>query len=195
MPRLYLLPFTFPVILLLNGCSGHTLQDWADETFNDKPQAVEKNKPANDIPKMKHEQNSDVKPLEPLTEKPEPIMVPESEVTTTHIETPLETPATVSKTPSQPSPSQNSQLNAVSPSPTATAEGGAMQKSLDTWTKEEWTPAVEQNKTIKAMNEEKERPFTLQEYVDKAGVYIDNKPKSDKPAHYEEMEKLPVIGK
>ncbi|HEX5711021.1 MAG TPA: hypothetical protein VFX68_06705 [Sulfuricurvum sp.] len=37
-------------------------------------------------------------------------------------------------------PSQNTSLNAVSPSGTATSEGGAMQRSLDGWLKEEWTP-------------------------------------------------------
>ncbi|MBV5321454.1 MAG: hypothetical protein JZU62_07200 [Sulfuricurvum sp.] len=37
-------------------------------------------------------------------------------------------------------PSQNTNLQAVSPSATATAEGGAMQRSLDSWLKEEWNP-------------------------------------------------------
>lgn len=37
-------------------------------------------------------------------------------------------------------PSQNQSLNTVSPSTTATSEGGAMQRSLDAWLKEEWTP-------------------------------------------------------
>ena len=37
-------------------------------------------------------------------------------------------------------PSQNQSLNAVSPSTPATSEGGAMQRSLDAWLKEEWTP-------------------------------------------------------
>lgn len=37
-------------------------------------------------------------------------------------------------------PSQNTNLQAVSPSGTAASQGGAMQHSLDSWLKEEWTP-------------------------------------------------------
>jgi len=40
-------------------------------------------------------------------------------------------------------PSQNTNLQAVSPSGTAVSEGGAMQRSLDSWLKEEWTPLTE----------------------------------------------------
>ena len=40
------------------------------------------------------------------------------------------------------SPSQNSSLGAVTPNTAATAKGGAMQKSLDSWLKEEWSPAT-----------------------------------------------------
>ena len=37
-------------------------------------------------------------------------------------------------------PSQNSNLQALSPSTTAASQGGVMQHSLDGWLKEEWTP-------------------------------------------------------
>ncbi|MDD4855335.1 MAG: hypothetical protein PHU41_05800, partial [Sulfuricurvum sp.] len=37
-------------------------------------------------------------------------------------------------------PSQNTNLQAISPSSTAVSEGGAMQRSLDSWLKEEWVP-------------------------------------------------------
>ncbi len=40
------------------------------------------------------------------------------------------------------SPSQNPSLQAVSPS-NAASEGGAMQRSLDAWLKEEWTPMTD----------------------------------------------------
>lgn len=40
-------------------------------------------------------------------------------------------------------PSKNPSLQAISPSTTATAEGGAMQRSLDAWLKEEWAPLTE----------------------------------------------------
>lgn len=39
-------------------------------------------------------------------------------------------------------PSQNRSLQAVSPSTTAVSEGGAMQRSLDAWLKEEWNPIM-----------------------------------------------------
>ena len=39
-------------------------------------------------------------------------------------------------------PSQNSNLQAISPSTTAASEGGAMQRSLDNWLKEEWNPLM-----------------------------------------------------
>lgn len=39
-------------------------------------------------------------------------------------------------------PSQNKSLHAISPSTTATSEGGAMQRSLDVWLKEEWNPIM-----------------------------------------------------
>lgn len=38
------------------------------------------------------------------------------------------------------SPSQNNSLQAVSPSETASSQGGVMQRSLDSWLKEEWMP-------------------------------------------------------
>jgi hypothetical protein len=40
-------------------------------------------------------------------------------------------------------PSQNTNLQIVSPSGTAVSEGGLMQRSLDSWLKEEWTPITE----------------------------------------------------
>lgn len=40
-------------------------------------------------------------------------------------------------------PSQNNNLQAVSPSDTAVSEKGAMQRALDNWLKEEWTPLTE----------------------------------------------------
>ncbi|MFZ5374176.1 MAG: hypothetical protein ACOZBX_01345 [Campylobacterota bacterium] len=41
------------------------------------------------------------------------------------------------------SPSKNPTLQAVSPSSTAAAEPGVMQRSLDAWLKEEWTPMTQ----------------------------------------------------
>ena len=39
-------------------------------------------------------------------------------------------------------PSQNTTLNAFAPSSNANAKGGAMQRSLDEWLKEEWNPIM-----------------------------------------------------
>lgn len=48
-------------------------------------------------------------------------------------------------------PSQNSSLQAVSPSTTAVAQGGAMQRSLDAWLKEEWVPLTKNEPEIKTV--------------------------------------------
>lgn len=114
-------------------------------------------------------------------------------------------------------PSQNSSLNAVSPSTTATSEGGSMQRSLDTWLKEEWTPLSAPASGTNATSEtaapstsapssalstqpEDNTPFTLQKYADKWKIYHENKEKmkEGKPkeaSHIEMMQSLPVVGK
>lgn len=45
-------------------------------------------------------------------------------------------------------PSQNTTLQAVSPSVTAASQGGAMQHSLDSWLKEEWTPMTDSTPVV-----------------------------------------------
>jgi hypothetical protein len=45
-------------------------------------------------------------------------------------------------------PSQNTNLQAVSPSTTASSSGGAVQRSLDSWLKEEWTPMTDTAPTV-----------------------------------------------
>jgi len=114
-------------------------------------------------------------------------------------------------------PSQNSSLNAVSPSTTATSEGGSMQRSLDAWLKEEWTPlsapanganttsatAVASPSAFSSaltVQPEDNSPFTLQKYADKWKTYHENKEKmkEGKPkeaSHIEMMQSLPVVGK
>jgi len=46
-------------------------------------------------------------------------------------------------------PSQNNSLQAVSPSDTAASQGGMMQRSLDGWLKEEWSPLTDTKPTLK----------------------------------------------
>ena len=123
--------FTY-VTLALSGCSGHTMQEYADKKFNHKEEIE--------------------------------------------------------------SPTKNEALTKVSPLNDGRSDG-AVQKSLDGWLQTVWTPSVDKNETIKKMDENTSRNFTIQEYVDKAGVYIKNKPKSDQPSGVENMSKLPAIGK
>ncbi|MDP3302214.1 MAG: hypothetical protein Q8S36_09645 [Sulfuricurvum sp.] len=111
------------------------------------------------------------------------------------------------------SPSQNPSLQAVSPNTAADSQGGTMQRSLDTWLKEEWTPLtapvatrpkedatqrVEVDST--ASKAEDEKPFTLQSFADKWKVYHENeaKMKEGKPkeaSHIDAVNALPAIGK
>ncbi len=93
-------------------------------------------------------------------------------------------------------PSQNKALNSVTNSTAQKESNGVMQKSLDKWLKDEWTPTVEKDETIKAKNQDKTRDFTLQEYVDKSGVYIKEKESEGKTtqSHVEKMKSMPVIG-
>ncbi|MCL5272369.1 MAG: hypothetical protein M1486_03515 [Gammaproteobacteria bacterium] len=111
------------------------------------------------------------------------------------------------------SPSQNPSLQAVSPNTTAESSGGAMQRSLDAWFKEEWTPLTTP-KTTQAKDDatksaavastaskaEDEKPFTLQSFADKWKVYHENEAKMSegKPkeaSHIDAVNALPVIGK
>jgi len=114
-------------------------------------------------------------------------------------------------------PSQNTDLQAISPSTTAASEGGAMQRSLDSWLKEEWTPmsttapavkttATASDGTVVTTTEqvlvepEDQTPFTLQKYADKWKVYHENKAKMNEgkpkePSNIEKISNLPVIGK
>ena len=114
-------------------------------------------------------------------------------------------------------PSQNASLHSVSPSTTAVSEGGAMQRSLDAWLKEEWTPltktakvttttktpdgkVVTETKMVEVPEPVDSEPFTLQKYADKWKVYHENKAKMmegkpKEPSHIEMMGTLPVVGK
>ena len=91
-------------------------------------------------------------------------------------------------------PTQNKSLEAISPT-NQTKKSGMMQNSLNGWLKTEWTPTVEKNETIKKMDENTSRDFTLQEYVNKAKVYVKEAPASTTPSQVEQMKSMPVIGK
>ncbi|WP_415397589.1 hypothetical protein [Sulfurimonas sp. CS5] len=92
-------------------------------------------------------------------------------------------------------PSQNESLNSVTNSTAEKNNKGSMQKSLDSWLKDEWTPKVEKDEDIKAKNQDKERDFKLQEYIDKSEVYMKESNSTTQDSHYKKMESMPVIGK
>ena len=95
------------------------------------------------------------------------------------------------------SPSQNNALNKITSSPN---KEGIIQKKLNRWLKDEWTPTIEKDKKIVTKygstkdNTMLKKNFTLQEYVDKAVVYINNTPDTNN-SHTKMVESLPVIGK
>ncbi|MEN4046157.1 hypothetical protein [Sulfurimonas sp. NWX367] len=111
-------------------------------------------------------------------------------------------------------PSQNSDLNKISNS-NGKAKPGLIQKNLDSWLKNEWTPTVNEDRKVQKkymkkvdMNatntsndreekyvEDKERNFTLQEYVDKAAAYSKLHPSDEKDSHVKKLGNMPVIGK
>jgi len=120
-------------------------------------------------------------------------------------------------------PSQNSALNSISPSSTSSndhKEPGYLQKSTDEWFEKEWEPLTEGNTSSvqeanstttdlnNSMNVEQNKTRTsddinstgLQYYVDKAGIYLENKEKRDAnktktPSHTEKINAMPGIGK
>ncbi|WP_428739525.1 hypothetical protein [Sulfurimonas sp.] len=110
-------------------------------------------------------------------------------------------------------PSKNEELNNLSPTGT-NKKAGVTQNILDGWLKDDWTPSIEKNEEIqeKYMKKEvvktennttekteyienKNRPFTLQEYVDKARAYQKANPSDENASHVKQMESLPAIGK
>jgi len=117
-------------------------------------------------------------------------------------------------------PSQNSALNAISPSTTASdkhVKYRYIQKETNIWLENEWEPLTEQNESVTKSNnthkgseldtqeqtikdENNNTVFTLQHYVDKTERYFENKKKRDAnkssaPSHVEKINTLPAIGK
>ena len=158
-------------ISLLQGCSGHALQDLIDDNNEDSS----------------------------------------SEKASLKNETKL------------PPPSQNSALQSISPSITATddhAEYRYIQQNTNEWLEKEWDPLTEtnassvengnsfsnnmhksdSNKTNESLTNEGNTSSGLQYYVDKAGIYLDNKEKRDanktkEPSHVDKVNAMPGIGK
>ncbi|MEN8146855.1 MAG: hypothetical protein ABFR02_04475 [Campylobacterota bacterium] len=112
-------------------------------------------------------------------------------------------------------PSQNKALSSISPSATADNEHEEyryMQKSTNTWLKNEWEPLTEGNRTTpkkdsletvsedNMANSDDINSTGLQYYVDKAGLYLENREKRDAnktkaPSHVDKINAMPGIGK
>jgi len=92
-------------------------------------------------------------------------------------------------------PSENKALNDVSPAH-KTKKGYYLQKKLDGWLKNDWTPTMKKNEVVeKKYEENSSRNFTLQEYVEKAALYIKTHPSDPEHSHMKKLESMPVIGK
>lgn len=66
---------------------------------------------------------------------------------------------------------------------------GYLQKNLDEWFEKEWDPAVVEKE------KDTQKRFKLQDYVDKASLYIKSQPCDENSSNVKRLEKLPVIGK
>ena len=112
-------------------------------------------------------------------------------------------------------PSQNGALNSISTA-NIKKKDGFMQKAMDNWFKNDWTPTISKDKNIqkKYMRkdgstkvvykdgheevhyvEKDDKPFTLQEYVDKAAAYRKAHPNDYEHSHVKKLESMPIIGK
>jgi len=168
------LPLILLATALLSGCNGKsfTLQSYADEYFNDKNTSSEE---APQASKVDDEPAAQVKSSSNIDDKTTNSALKEG-------------------------PGADIAWSSTYKQDKKTGGQGALQQSLDTWTKEEWEPAFEgdvnQSEQDKAANEH----FNLQHYFDKVEKYMDKKEeenagKPKEPSHYEKMESLPVIGK
>ena len=66
---------------------------------------------------------------------------------------------------------------------------GFLQKNLDNWLENDWEP------TVKDVDKNSSKRFKLQDYVDKAALYMKAHPSDDNNSNVKRMEALPVIGK
>jgi hypothetical protein len=66
---------------------------------------------------------------------------------------------------------------------------GFLQKHLDNWLETEWDPSV------KEKDKETQERFRLQDYVDKASLYMQAHPSDENSSHIKKLESMPVIGK
>ena len=105
--------------------------------------------------------------------------------------------------------SRDNNIDKVSPKHT-TKEAGYMQNMMDSFLEDDWMPTISKDENIqkKYMKknsevessendyiEDKDRAFTLQEYLDKAKAYSDAKPTDYNSSNSKKLDEMPIIGK
>ncbi|MDF1879540.1 hypothetical protein JHD46_07820 [Sulfurimonas sp. SAG-AH-194-C20] len=94
------------------------------------------------------------------------------------------------------SPSENKALNSISKSNAKKKKSYFMQNRTDAFLEKEWKETVLEDKEIKEKYEDnKDKSFTLQEFVDKAEVYNKKKPTNSSTSNVSKLKAMPVIGK
>lgn len=66
---------------------------------------------------------------------------------------------------------------------------GFLQRHLDSWLENDWKPIVKRSETSRS------KEFKLQDYVNKAALYMKAHPSDENNSNVKRMEALPVIGK
>lgn len=170
------LTFILVGTVLLSGCSekSFTLQSYADEYFNDKNTTT---KNISQAPARDNESSTAVTSSSNIDDKTTNPGLKEG-------------------------PGADIAWSSTYKQDKKTEGKGAIQQSLDTWLEEEWNPTFENDPEQAKKEEAAKKHFTLQHYYDKRIKYLESEEKKQKasgkpkePAHYEKMEKMPVIGK
>lgn len=177
---------------LFSGCSSYKLQDYADEYFNQKPtstsqsssKSIQTSSSSNEYDDVWREfdEVSPQKSSAPVVEK-------ESVMDASHQAVIGASAANYDNT--------HNALQTISPTPTynENKREGFLQATYNDFVEEEWSPNVEQNEEINEKYGEKDRSFTLQEYVDKWKVYTDTHVTPEWESHVKKVDDMPVIGK
>ncbi|MBL0708711.1 MAG: hypothetical protein JJW00_06665 [Sulfurimonas sp.] len=92
------------------------------------------------------------------------------------------------------SPSQNEALNSVTNTTAQKEKDGIMQRSMDSWIKDEWTPKTQKDEKVKTLDKDESRDFKIQEYVDKSQTYLKDSDAKETQSHTKKVNSLPVIG-
>ena len=176
---------------LFSGCSSYKLQDYADDYFNQKPSSASQSSSKSIQTSSSSNEYDDVwREFDEIS--PQKSVAPEekeSVMEASHEEAIGETAANYDNT--------HNALQTISPTPTYVKgeREGLLQESYDDFVKKEWSPNVEESKEISEKYGDKERSFTLQEYVDKWNVYNEKHQSPEWESNVKKIDNMPVIGK